>query len=335
MATSINRTTLSDAIKTMYERRLLTRALPRYIHGRWAVPARISGFGTYELRRYGSLGASTTALGEGVTPAETAAPVPTLVTITPTYYGTWMGYTDTIQMEIYDPILSEMTSILGEQCGLSADTIVRDELVTDATLDYSGDQSAVGTLDSPAHDISYREIVKQYAQLESSSALPVEGDNFVLLLHPHSYASLMLDPVWVNMFTQESPNSALRNGYVGRFLRMNVYVSSNVKEWPDVGISGTTDVYAAVFIGKESYGILGINGYPVPTSPDNQGPDGKPLTGQQIKPVEIIVKPVGSSGAADPLNQRGSLAWKMALTPTVLNSTWIRVLKHTNLFSDS
>lgn len=331
----INTTTLSDAIKTQYEKRLLTRAIPRYVHGRWAERARLSKNGAYEVRKYGSLAANTSVLGEGTTPAETASPVPTLITMTPQLFGTWMGFTDIIELEAFDPIISEMSGILGEQCGLSADTIVRNEMISGATIDYSGGQAAVGTLASPTHDISYRDIVEQYAALEAAGALPINGENFILLLHPHSYASLMLDPTFVNLMTQEAPGSGIRSGYVGRLLRMEIYVSSNVYEWADVGSGGTTDVYAAVFLAKESYAILGLTGIEEPANVDNQGDNGRPLTGQKLNPVKIILKPVGSAGASDPLDQRGSLAWKMTLTPKVLNADWIRVLKHTNAFSNS
>ncbi|MBE0573315.1 N4-gp56 family major capsid protein [Candidatus Dojkabacteria bacterium] len=330
----INTTTLSDAVKTAYEMRLLTRAIPRYVHGRWAMKARISKRGTYELRKYGSLSAVSVALGEGVTPAETQSPTPTLITMTPAFYGAWMGFTELAELQVIDPIISEMSSILGEQAGLTADTLVRNELVTDSTIDYSGGQSAVGTLESPAHDISYVDIIKQYAALEASSALPIDGEDFIVILHPHSYASLMLDPTFVNMMIQEAPNTAMRNGYIGRLLRMKIYVSSNAYEWADVGVGSTTDVYAALFIAKESYGILGLTGIEEPKDVDSQGPDGRPLTGQKINPVEIILKQVGSAGSADPLNQRGSLAWKMTLTTEVLNADWIRCLKHTNYFSN-
>lgn len=334
MSASINTVTMSDAIKTQYEKRLQSRAIPRYVHGRWAVRARLSKNGTYELRKYGALTAQTTQLTQGTTPAETVAPTPTLMTVTPNFYGTWMGFSDLVDLMNFDPILSEMTGILGEQAGLSADVLVRNELVANATIDYSGGQSGVGTLASPTHDLSYTDIIKQYAALEAESALPVDGEDFILILHPHSYGTLMLDPTFVNLMVQEAPNTAIRNGYVGRLLRMKIFVSANVTEWADVGAGGTTDVYAAIFIGRESYGILGLTGYPEPASVDNQGPDGRPLTGQKLKPVEVIVKPVGSAGAADPLNQRGSLAWKMCLTPHIMNSAWIRVVKHTNVFSN-
>jgi len=136
------------------------------------------------------------------------------------------------------------------------------------------------------------------------------------------------------MFIQESPDNAIRNGYVGRILRCKVFVSSNAYEWADVGAGSTTDVYAALFIARESYAILGLDGASMPSEVDSGSETAKPLTGQQIKPVEIITKPLGSAGTSDPLNQRGSMAWKMCLTPEILNSSWIRCLKHTNAFSD-
>ncbi len=46
----LTQTTMSDAIKTQYERRLLTRALPRLVHGRWGTTARLNKYGSYELR---------------------------------------------------------------------------------------------------------------------------------------------------------------------------------------------------------------------------------------------------------------------------------------------
>ena len=46
--TNNTQTTLSDAVKTAYERRLLTRALPRLVHGRWGLKARLNKNGAYE-----------------------------------------------------------------------------------------------------------------------------------------------------------------------------------------------------------------------------------------------------------------------------------------------
>lgn len=326
-------TSLSDTIKTMYEKRLLTRAIPRMVHNRWAKRATLSKYGTYEIRKIASLSAVSVALTEGTTPAENAGLSMSTVTITPAYYGAFLQYTDELDMENYDPIVSEMVGVLGEQAALSADTITRDVLIAGGTADYAGDATSRGTVDYPAMEIKYNDILKQVAALEDASVLPVDNEGFPVIIDPFTWASLMSDPDFVNLFVQDGDASALRTGYVGRLLRCKFYVTSNAKEWADEGVGSTTDVYGAIFIGQDSYAALGMAGM-LPNDVDNQGDNGKPLTGQKIKPVEIIMKALGSAGAVDPLNQRGTVAWKMCLTPKVLDDTRIRILEHANVASD-
>src|SRR3989337_4237123 len=121
---SFNTTDLSNAIVTLNEKRLLTRAQPRLIHGRWAEIAEYKGWNIYSMRRYAQLSAATTALGEGVTPAETSVANPTQVTITPAAYGSWMGFTDRHDLTSYDPVIATMSGLLGKQAGFSSETII-------------------------------------------------------------------------------------------------------------------------------------------------------------------------------------------------------------------
>lgn len=143
----------------------------------------------------------------------------------------------------------------------------------------------------------------------------------------------MQDPTFVNLFLEEASNGgqALRSGYVGRIMRCRIYVTSNARSYADGG-ANSADPYSMLFIGAEAYGTVGIGN----TTPDvvDAGGDGySNNTGRSVKPVEIIVKPIGSSGALDPLNQRGSIGWKMSLAIKVLQSNWIRDLEHINAFS--
>lgn len=331
---NLNQTNFSDAIKTMYEKRLLTRALPRLIHGRWAMPARLNKYGSWEVRKYGALTAVTSALTEGTTPSEQSNPSLTLTTITPLFYGAWLGVTDELDMTNFDPIISESSAILGEQAGLSADTLVRNTLTDGATADYSADVSARASLDHPQHDVTYADFIKQVAELEAANSMPADGEDFIVILHPYSYATLMQDPTFVNLFVQEAPNSALRSGYVGHILRCKIFVSSNAREYADAGVGSTTDVFSMLFIAKESYAIVGMGSITPNFMMDGAPENARNMTGQQVKPVEIIVKPLGSAGADDPLNQRGTIGWKMSFATSVLNSAWVRNLEHTNVSSD-
>lgn len=136
--------------------------------------------------KYGSLSAVTSALTEGTTPAEQSAPSLTLTTITPLFYGSWLGHSDELEMTIYDPLISEMSSILGEQAGVSADTLIRNTMTAGATKDFSNGKASRGVLDAPADDVSYADFVRQVAALEAENAMPVEGENFVCIMHPHT-----------------------------------------------------------------------------------------------------------------------------------------------------
>jgi N4-gp56 family major capsid protein len=319
---------LSDQIKTQYERRLLTRALPRLIHGRWGMQARLNKVGAYELRKYGALSAVTSALTEGTTPSEQSAISLTLVTITPSFYGAWLGYTDELDMQSFDPIISEFSSILGEQAGLSADTLIRNTITDGATKDYANDatsRATVGTGDV----ISFAEFITQVAALEAANALPVDGDDFIVIMHPNSWAKLMQDATFVAMFQQEavrSDNSPIRSGLVGRILRCKVYVSSNSRMYAGAG-AASGDVYSMLFIAREAYGYIGMAGS-FPNLVDN-APESNisGMTGQGVKPVEIILKQLGSAGADDPLNQRATIGWKMSLGIAMTNAAWARDLE--------
>jgi N4-gp56 family major capsid protein len=61
--------------------------------------------------------------------------------------------------------------------------------------------------------------------------------------------------------------------------------------------ASAVDVYQNVILGKDAFGIPDIDGSSTP---------------------EMITKPIGSSGTADPLNQRGTVGWKAFLAAVIL-----------------
>ena len=87
----------------------------------------------------------------------------------------------------------------------------------------------------------------------------------------------------------------MRSGYMGEILGCDVYVSSNVRSYEDGG-DGTDDVYSALFVGKEAFAVAGFTGL-LPSFVDN-GPEMKKggRTGEQTRPVDIIVKGLGETG---------------------------------------
>jgi len=184
---NVNTVGFADGIKTFYERRLQMRAYPRLLHGRWLEQARLGKFGSWESRKYGALAAVSTALTEGTTPAEQASPSLSLITITPSWYGAFVSFTDQIDMVAFDPFVSEVSGILGEQAGLSADGIVRDYMVANGTIDYSHDKAGRALLDAPQDNLTYKDLLIQIAAAEADGMLPADGIYFPVIIHPHTF----------------------------------------------------------------------------------------------------------------------------------------------------
>ena len=92
-------------------------------------------------------------------------------------------------------------------------------------------------------------------------------------------------------------------------------VTNNWTYAKDVGIipqggGNSVDVHASIIYGQDAFGMVKLGG------------KGKPN-------IQIIVKPLGSSGDSDPLNQRGSIAWKVPFFAcAVLQDDFIVRLEH-------
>ena len=89
----------------------------------------------------------------------------------------------------------------------------------------------------------------------------------------------------------------------------NATASSNTSIKPTGG-GNSCDVHASLIYGRDAFGCVKLGG------------KGKPN-------IQMIVKPLGSEGSTDPLNQRGSIAWKVPFfCCAVLQDDFIVRLEH-------
>lgn len=216
---------------------------------------------------------------------------------------------------------------------LSMDTINRNALIAGLTVAYSGGVSSVATLDAPVCNIDFGDVVKQISTLEANDARALDNGRFVMIVHPHTYATLFQDPVFVNLFVEEGDSGALRTGRMGSILNCDIYMSSNCYELVNQGVDSLTDIYGTIILAADAFCVAGMASL-MPNEVDNAGMDEWTMTGKVVRPVEMIVKPVDSGGADNPLNQRGSIGWKASNDVEILDANWGIVLKHTTVFSD-
>ena len=311
------RTQISREVNNFYDRALLERALPFLVHNRFAqvrdIPSN-SGTNTIKFRRYGSLTATTTALSEGVTPSGSQLSI-TDVTASIAQYGDYVTLTDVVLMETFDPILTETAEILGEQAGDSLDQLCRTVLAAGASAQYASTATTVPTVGA-AMKLDRAEVKEAVRTLKGNNARPVTsminpstGYNttplnaaFIGIVHPDTTFDLDDATGWIPV--EKYPNkSDVMPGEVGSLAGVRFIESTN-----GYTTDGTlvTTVYGTLIFGQNAYAQTRISG----------------------QALKNIVKPLGSAGTADPLDQRTTSGWKATYVAKVLNANFIIIVYH-------
>lgn len=319
MSEMTTRTQIPAEVNNFYDRVLLERALPSLIHTRFAqvrdIP-RNSGTNVIKFRRYGSLTANTTALTEGVTPAGTSLSI-TDITATVEQYGDYVTMTDKVMYETYDPILTETADILGEQAGDSMDQLMRNILAAGTTIQYAS--TATQDSEVTAAMVLDRDEVKEAVRtLRGNNAKPVTsmidpstgyntvpiGRSFLAICSPET--AFDLDSATGFTPVENYPNqTTVMEDEIGSLANVRFLMTTNAYVNAGAG-SGGVDVHYTLVMGQNAYAMTRISG----------------------ETLQNIVKPLGSAGTADPLNQRATSGWKFTFAGKILNEDYMVVIRH-------
>ena len=122
-------TQVGPAVSTMYDRLLLQRARPHLIHTLFGQKRNLlkKNGNTIKFRRYTSLSAATTPIGEGVSPAGSQLSKTDLTAVV-SQYGDFVEISDVVDITVEDAVITEAVELLGQQFGETIDQIVRDTL---------------------------------------------------------------------------------------------------------------------------------------------------------------------------------------------------------------
>jgi N4-gp56 family major capsid protein len=311
--------TIQREVSNFYDRALLERAIPALVHTRFAqvrdLPAN-SGTNVIKFRRYGSLTANTTALTEGVTPTGTALSVTDLVA-TVLQYGDYITLTDIVQMETYDPILTEAAEILGEQAGDSVDQLMRDIIAAGTTIQYAATASADSDI-TRTMVLNRSEVKQAVRTLRGNNAKPVTtmvdpstgyntvpiGRSFIGIVSEDTAFDLDDADGWIPV--EKYPNkSNVMEDEIGALGNVRFIMSTNAFADTDGG-SGSVPVHYTPIFGQNAFAMTRISG----------------------ESLKNIVKPLGSAGTADPLNQRSTSGWKLTFIGRILNQNFVVVVHH-------
>lgn len=311
-------TEVSAAVNNFYSRTMLKAARPLLVHLRWAqvkdLPTNNSV--TIKFRRYSLLSANTTALTEGVTPSGTALTV-TDVSGSVAQYGDYITLTDWLQLTTLDPILTETADLLGQQGGNSLDQICRDVIVAGSTIQYASTATA-RTEVSASMKLTRLEVREAVRTLQGNDAMkvtrmvnPSTGFNtspinaaYVGIISENTLFDLKNEAGWTPVEEYASQNGVME-GEVGKMDDVRFVMTTNAKIF-SAGGAGSVDVHGTLILAKDYYGISRISG----------------------AAMKNIVKPLGSAGTADPLDQRSTSGWKATFLAKRLNENFCVRVEH-------
>ena len=287
--TDTNMTTssaLSAGMQTYYNRELLRTFEPNLVHLQFGDEHRMpphSGL-VMNMRKLIPLETNTKALSEG-DPGESVMLAETEVTVQLQQYGEYARCTDKLDLTHLDMDIMRRTKLFGDAGARSIDAVVREELAKCANVIYAGGKASRAEL-TAADKLTSRELRKAVKTLKKNHAQTF-GGYFVAIIGPDTMYDLQEDEAFVKV-SQYQDKENIYTGEVGRLFGVRLVETTEAKIFEGAGASGA-DVASVIVLGQYAYGVTSLKG---------------------AKP-RVIVKPAGSAGTADPLNQISTVGWKM------------------------
>lgn len=301
--------TLSNEQKQFYERNLLFRARQTQAIYKATTKSQLGqNMGNnVSFRRFNALGLSTTPLQESATPAGTNLSV-TEVVVTVQEYGNYVTVSDALDLMAIDKVMTEASDVLGQNGGESVEAIIRNTLQAGTNVIYATGSTRAGIATS--NPITLDLFRRAVTNLEANNTMKYGGSmenpdiggggTYVAFLHPQVIYDIWNDQELKNAM-QYSSSDRLWNGEVGMLYNVRLIKTTLAPVFTGQGAAGA-NVYGTLIMGQNAAGAVDLAG------------KGK---------FELIVKPLGSAGADDPLNQRGSIGWKAWQAPVILNNNFM------------
>lgn len=296
MAQTTGDANFKNAIQIYYDRVLLTRLEKRLKLDQWGAKKKLPKNEGNQVKwtRYDNLAPDVNPLTEGVTPAVTNL-TSQQITATPVQFGNFVELSDLLVDEALDPVVENALKVLAYMAAQSFDTIIRNSLhsnVTDQFANGKADENAILQTDV----LNAEEIRKAATNLKIEDVMPFSDGNFQACIHPASGFDIQSDTAstgWIELNKYVSTDQAMK-GELGKLYGVRFGESSNIEK---VTNTQPVDVYRNFMFGMEAYGLVEIGGQNLRTFRKNRG----------------------SSGTADPLDQRSTVGYKFSNATPILD----------------
>ena len=343
-------TELPTPVNNMFVQTFLRNAKVRCPYFMGTMPGELTrngGTATVKWRRIENLAAATTALTELQSTAaymqgrNAAALSVSDVTATVSKYGNFVILNE--EVEIFNPAgqMGKVMEVIGINAGQSLNQLQRDIAEDNLTMVYAGGAASDGATESAITLGSIKSVINTLTKNSARTFNPMTTGStnigtvpilpsFWGITHP----DVAVDIAGLAGFTSVEKYAGQvatamgefgTIGVAGHAVRFLLSEDANVDAdagagLTSQGLNGTSDVdlYTTVIYGQDCIGSVGFG---------ERYTDGSFMAGDDLGPVDIIVKGLGSGGTSDPYNEISTVAWKAFHKGAVLNANWGRAIR--------
>ena len=284
---------LSAEMKEYYSKYIIDLKDGELIHDQFAdkYPIPKNNGKVITFHKFAPLVKALTPLTEGVTPDGQKLDVSEL-SAEVAQYGAYVETSDVLNMTTVDPMIVQATKMLASQAYRTLDTVTREVMVGGTNVLYAAKNGVPVTSRADIDDTTLvdTKLFKKAAMILKRQNAPTIDGSYVAIIHPDVADDIMNDEGWIDVHKYMDATKIF-DGELGKIGNVRFVESTEAKIFMGEG-SGGANVYATMVVGKGAYATTDIEG----------------------GGLQHIVKPLGSAGSADPLNQRATVGWKAIKT---------------------
>lgn len=318
---------VSDKVLAVYDQSLLERVVVDSIWDKYAQVKTIKANSNTKkgfAMRYKNILPTTTPLAEYTgTVKQPVKIVREEVEYEVGHYGDYIEYNDELDLYDFRKIQTDFLNVLGDHAGVSMETVRRDAVRGGSNVVYANgaiSRQAVVDAGTAITDGDIKTtILKLKAQGAKKFTSVVSGSNkigttpvrsaFVGVCSIYTTEDLRGLTGWKDVEDYADYSKRLSDKEVGAIKDIRFVESDN-----DEGITVRNTADTADVILEQTL-VMGMDAYATTTVRGKQG-------------IQTIIKPIGSAGSKDPLDQFGTIGWKAILGCAILNQAWLVRIEH-------
>ncbi len=390
MALNPNLTTgITPSMQTYYDKKLLINAKPNLVHqtfGQQVTLPKNQGK-TINFRKWTPFGALTTPLTEGSVPDGQSLSM-TTVTAQISQYGGYVAVSDMLDLTALDPVINDSVELMGDQGGLTMDTLSREIISASSNVQFAGGLSGRHKL-TPSNKLTVDELRKAVRTLKKNKTpmFTRGGKSYYLaIVGPETTYDLQSDSLWQDA----AKYSAVENifeGEIGKLFGVVFVETSESKIFSaddltasnrsltvasasgavmtvaeaistdeatalverSVILDGNVYTVVSAAAGAAGAAMLTLDSEPAtaPSADNIIYPGDAGAAGVSVASTLVfgknaygvialengnlhsIIKPKGSAGTSDPLDQISTIGWKVdGFAAKVLQPLWLLRIEH-------